>query len=175
MIGTRFFKFPTQALYVVYYGYMYYLSWYRFVNNDRISDPWPFLWLIRNLVLRRPGQMNILILAIDEIQIFGSIYFWIFHSKIRKKLTALICRFIFFLNGQVRIKKIVKTSWTFWFLPSMGFRCLHQSTSGFSTLQVSRKNIESLSFIFFDKIVKYFFCLLLSFVQLYLRLSVQTG
>ena len=62
------------------YGIGCYLFWYRSVSNDRISDPWPFQWLSRNLVLRRPGQMNILILAIDEILMFGSIYSWIFHS-----------------------------------------------------------------------------------------------
>ena len=72
------------------YGIGCYLFWYRSVSNDRISDPWPFQWLSRNLVLRRPGQMNILILATDEILMFGSIYFWIFHSE---KLTAMIWRF----------------------------------------------------------------------------------
>ena len=81
------------------YGIVYYLFWYRSVSSDRISDPWPFQWLSRNLVLRRPGQMNILILATDEILMFGSIYFWIFHSEIRKKLTPMIWRFFgFFLH-----------------------------------------------------------------------------
>ena len=37
-----------------------------------------------------------------------------------------------------------KGKWTFWFLPSMRFWCLAQSTPGFSTLQVQRKNIRIL-------------------------------